>query len=353
MDKFIKDPEWQITQNGLHNAVVQVFSQVGRFNWIEPYKTGEEVESRGSGFIINEDGYVITNTHVINEAKRVWIHIPAFGREVIHVDVVSFCPDRDVALLRIVPDQLKKIKETLSTVPYLLFGESDAVQRTDNVLVLGYPLGQFRLKSTMGIVSGREASNGQALLQITAPINPGSSGGPILNEEGRVIGIAVAAIFAASNVGYGIPINEVKQLLDQLYTHHLVRLPILGIQYVFANDSKAEYLGNPMPSGIYITKVLKNSLFERAGVQVGDMLYEFNGLSLDAYGEATVPWSSDKTSFSDLIARVKIGQTVHVVLYRRGKRIELTFSFDLLPAYPVRAMYPDYEKVDFETLGGW
>lgn len=350
--QIVYAPDWTQLQDMMQNAVVQVFSQVGRFNWLEPYKTEEEVESRGSGFIINEDGYIITNAHVIDEAKRVWVHIPSFGRQAIHVEIIGFCPDRDLALLRIMPDPLKKIKDDLKMVPYLTFGDSDLVQRTDNVLVLGYPLGQYRLKSTTGIVSGRESSGGQALIQMTAPINPGSSGGPLLNEQGQVIGITVASIFAASNVGYAIPINELKQILDELYTKRLVRLPVLGVQFVFSNDSKAEYLGNPLPAGLYITKVLKHSLFERVGVQEGDMLYEFNGFRLDAYGDTTAPWGSDKTSLTDLIARIKIGEKIQMVLYRKGKRIEMQFVFELLPPYPIRKMFPDYEDVNFETLGG-
>jgi len=345
-------PDWTQMQDGMQNAVVQVFSQIGRYNWLEPYKTEEEAESRGSGFIINEDGYIITNAHVIDEAKRVWVHIPALGRQTIHVKIIGYCPDRDLALLQILPDQLKKIKEELKFIPFLSFGDSDLVQRTDNVLVLGYPLGQYRLKSTTGIVSGRETSIGQALIQVTAPVNPGSSGGPLLNEQGQVIGITVASVFSASNVGYAIPINELKQILDELYTKKLVRIPNLGVQFVFSNDSKAEYLGNPLPAGLYVSKVLKHSLFEKAGVQVGDMLYEFHGFRIDAYGDSNAPWGSDKTSLTDLISRIKIGEKLQLTVFRKGKRIELHCAFDLLPPYPIRRVFPDFEPVDFETLGG-
>lgn len=350
--QIVFSPDWTQVQDVMQNAVVQVFSQVGKFNWIEPYKVEEEAESRGSGFLINEDGYIITNAHVVDEAKRVWVHIPALGRQTIHVDIIGFCPERDLALLQIRPDELAEIRNALHGIPFLTFGDSDLVQRTDNVLVLGYPLGQYRLKSTTGIVSGRESSRGQALIQITAPVNPGSSGGPLLNAQGQIIGITVASVFAASNVGYAIPINELKQILDELYTKRLVRIPILGAHFIFANDDKAEYLGNPLPAGLYVTKVLGNSLFEKAGVQVGDMLYEFNGFRLDAYGDTQAPWGSDKTSLTDLIARVKIGEKVALVVYRRGERKELSFSFELLPPYPIRDMYPDYEPVEYETIGG-
>ncbi len=344
--------DWTKIQDVIQNAVVQVFSQVGRFNWLEPYKIAEEGESRGSGFIINEEGYIVTNAHVISEAKRVWVHIPFFGRHMFHVDIIGFCPDRDLALLRIKPHELEVIKKELHVIPFLHLGDSDLVQRTDNILVLGYPLGQYRLKSTTGIISGREASRGQALIQMTAPINPGSSGGPLLNGQGEVIGITVATIFAAQNVGYAIPINELKQILDELYIKRLVRVPFLGVQFVAANDSKAQYLKNPLPAGLYISKVLPHMLFEKVGVKEGDMLYEFNGFRIDAFGDTTAPWGSDKTSLTDLIARVKVGDQIKLVMYRNGERKELQFNFDLLPPYPIRPMYPDYEKVEYETIGG-
>lgn len=350
---LLKDVEnWASIQDVVQNAVVQVFAQVGKFNWIEPYKIEEEAENRGSGFLINDDGYIITNAHVVEEAKRVMVHIPALGRRTIHVDVVGFCPDRDLALLRIVPRELEVIKKDLDGIPFLTFGDSDLIQRTDNILVLGYPLGQFRLKSSTGIVSGRESSKGQALIQITAPINPGSSGGPLLNEQGQVIGIAVATVFMAHNVGYAIPINELKQILDELYTHKLVRVPILGAQFIFSNDDKAQYLQCPEPAGLYVNKVLKGSLFDKAGIKAGDMVYEFNGFRLDAYGDTTAPWGADKTSLTDLIARVSIGDQITVVYYRNGERKESAFTFDLMQPYPIRMMYPDYEAVEYETLGG-
>ncbi len=345
-------PDWTQIQDVMQNSVVQVFSQIGRFNWLEPYKIGDEGEGRGSGFLINEDGYIITNAHVIDEAKRIWVHMPVFGRQAIHVEIVGFCPERDLALLRILPKELKDMKEHLKRVPYLSLSDSDLVQRTENVLVLGYPLGQYRLKSSTGIVSGREASHGQALIQVTAPVNPGNSGGPLLNAQGQVIGIMVASIMNASNVGYAIPINELKQLLDELYTKKLVRLPYLGAQFISSNDSKAEYLGNPVPAGLYISKVMQHSLFDTAGVKEGDMLYEFNSFRIDAFGDTSAPWGSDKTSLTDLISRVKIGDKVRIVVYRNGQKKEIDFIFETTPPNSIRRMYPDYETVDFETFGG-
>jgi S1-C subfamily serine protease len=219
-------------------------------------------------------------------------------------------------------------------------------------MVMGYPLGQHRIKSSIGVVSGREASRGQAFIQMTAPINPGSSGGPLLNEYGQVVGITLAMILDTQNVGYAIAVNELKQLLDRLYTQKLVRMPILGAQFLYANDRKADYLKNPTPAGLYISKVLKGSLFERAGLKEGDMVYEFNGFAVDAYGDIQAPWGADKVTLTELIARVQLGQTVGMIVYRNGSRKEVQFVMELMPEYPVRTIYPDYEAVDYEIFAG-
>ncbi|MDR3550982.1 MAG: trypsin-like peptidase domain-containing protein [Candidatus Babeliales bacterium] len=344
--------DWTRIESIVQNAVVQVFAQVGSFNWLEPYKVEEEAENRGSGFLIDRDGYIITNAHVVDEAKRIWVHIPILGRQMILVEVVGFCPDRDLALLRIVPEKIKEIRKLLGEIPFLTFGDSDQIARTDNVMVLGYPLGQYRLKSSTGVVSGRESSGGQAFIQFTAAISEGSSGGPLLNEIGQVVGIAIAIAPEGNNVGYAIAINELKLILEELRTKKLVRIPMLGVQFVYSNDSKAEFLGNPKSGGLYIIKVLKNSLFEKAQVLVGDMLYEFNGFAIDAYGDTTAPWGDDKASLTDIMARIKIGQKVRFVIYRNGKKMVKNITWDLVDPYSIREMYPDYETVEYETIAG-
>lgn len=344
--------DWSRMQDISQDAVVQVFAQVAQFNWLEPYKTQQQYERRGSGFFINEEGYLITNAHVINEAKRIWIHIPSFGRKTIFVDVVGFCPGRDLALLRVQSEGIALIRSKLGSIPWLPFGNSDLIQRTDKVLTLGYPLGQFKMKSGTGVVSGRESGSGRSLIQITAPINPGNSGGPLLNTNNEVIGITISAVFLAQNVGYAIPINELKLIVDDLYTTSFVRKASLGARFNFSRDAQAQFLNNPLPAGFYVNKVFAGSLFEKAGVKEGDMLYELNGFSLDAFGEAMVPWTRDKTSIHDLVSRLKIGDEVEIVIYRNGERKEIRFTFVLTEPYPIRRCYPDYEEISYEVIGG-
>lgn len=339
-------------QDSVEQAVVQVFSQVVRFDWLEPYSTSDQFETRGSGFFIDARGSIITNAHVVDQAQSIWIQIPAFGQKIFFVDLVGFCPERDMALLRLSEDDKNFIDSVIGSIPFLPLGDSDLLKRTDPVLVFGYPLGQYRVKSSTGVVSGWESAGGRSWIQITAPINPGNSGGPLVDNRGNVVGIAVSAVFSSQNVGYAIPINELKIILKDLSVFGLVRCAHLGVVFSFGSDALASSLGNPLPSGYQICKVLMRSLADKAGVKVGDMLYEFNGLRVDAYGDVSSPWSTDKISIQDLLSRLLIGAPINMGIYRDGKKHEIACTWELTDPLPVRIIYPDYEEVDYEVIAG-
>jgi serine protease Do len=340
------------TAESIGSAVVQIVSQVSEFDWLEPYRAAEQGERRGSGFFINRDGYIITNMHVVDQAKSVWVHIPMLGRHMVPAAVVGICPDRDIALVRIDTRALAALKILSGDAPSLTLGDSDLLRQGEVITAFGYPLGDHRLKVSPGVVSGFEGVNGQSLIQITSPINRGNSGGPLVDAQGNVVGIVVAKQTEAYNIGYALPINEVPLILEELYTQGLVRKPVLGALFVYSNDQKAAYLGNPMPAGVYISRVMPDSLFERIGVQEGDMLYEFNGFSIDAYGETIAPWGAERVSLYDHCSRLKRGQLVPLVIYRRGERKEFSLVFDTTALPTMRIMYPDFEEVDYEVFAG-
>lgn len=343
---------WGKIQEVASNAVVQVFAQIQQFNWTEPYRAGMRYENRGSGFFVDEKGHIVTNAHVVAQAKYLWVQIPALGQKNLRVEIVGTCPDRDLALLRMSEDDIALVRQVINGVPYLEFGDSDNVQRTDSVLTLGYPLGQHRLKGTTGVVSGRESLYGRALLQITAPVNPGSSGGPLLNVSGEVIGITIAAAAKVYNVGYAIAVNELRMIFKDLHKKRLVYKPVLGAQFVFSSDAKVPFLKNPSPGGVYISTVFKGSLFDKAGVRSGDMLYEFAGLKIDSYGDTDVPWSRDKMSLYELVSRIVVDDTLSMVIFRDGERIEVQFTVTLDYPFAIRPRYPDAQRIDYEVIGG-
>lgn len=347
---------WPAVQARMKNAVVQVFCEIAQFNWLQPYMTPAQGEASGTGFFIDGNGYFLTNAHVISQAQAIAIQVPDFGKERLEAHIVAVCFDRDIALLRLNDDEIKRLRSSLGTIPFAHLGDSNKILRGSEVMNLGYPLGQEYLKSTVGVVSGRENLEFRQYIQIDAAINPGNSGGPSLDFNGNVIGITTANVPSAQSVGYIIPINEIKVILSDLYKREdlkdkLVRKPYLGIIYNAASAELNAYLGNPV-GGIYIAEIYKESIMYKAGVRKGDVFTEINGVKVDHYGQLSVPWCEDKISLENYVAYLRLGEPVRVTVYRNGARKEFVVNFEQSKLPEVRTIYPDFEPVDYEVCAG-
>lgn len=342
---------WRPIQDQVSNTVVQVWAQISAMDLLQPYKTPHQGTATGSGFFVNINGqaHIITNAHVVNEAK-VWVQIPWFGKTIFDVDIIGVSPDRDLALLKVIDKHTEIIKNELGKIPYLQLGDSNAVRRSDDVLALGYPLGQQSLKSTTGVISGRE----QHFLQISAPINPGSSGGPLLDAKGFVVGVNSAGITEAQNVGYAIPVDVLKATIPQLMKTKLLRKPFLGMRYQDSNDELTKYLGNPPPGGCYVVEVVKNSPLEKAGAMSGDMLYALNNIAVDKFGEMRVPdiGIEGKISIVDYLNQLPLGEKIKLTMFRNGIKKELIANLDLTNLPAIHEIYPGYEIIDYEVIAG-
>lgn len=359
--------EWTVVRRELRNCVVQVFSHVAEFNWLEPYRAPAQGQGRGSAFFISDDGELITNAHVVDQAKAVFIQIPSQGKRQFAADVIGISMDRDLALLKLKPQELEAVRQVLGTIPVLTCADSDSIHGSEEIMTLGYPLGQQSLKGTTGIVSGRERINGQYMIQISAPINPGNSGGPSINRCGHVIGVNTLGTCGAQNVNYIIPSNEVILFLKQLRLMLknagaanpdeeskalLVRKSPLGLIYAPSSDDLAHLLKNPLPGGLYITDVCPNSLVGKAGLKASDMIYEFNGYKVDIFGEMHAPWTDEKIGIIDLMSLMTYGEDITMKIYRSGTPHTLTFKYEPTPLSPIRKMFPGYEDMDYEIIGG-
>jgi serine protease Do len=349
---------WSSIRENCKDCVVQLFVQVSEFNWTEPFKSPRQYEASGTGFFIDNEGYLISNYHVVEEKSGVQIQISSFGKKRFDVDVVGVCPQRDIALLKLNKKSFDTIVKKLGSLPSLKLGNSDEVLSVSDVLVLGYPLGQEKLKITKGIVSGREFlsddpfTQGDSYIQIDAAINSGNSGGPCLNSKGEVIGINTASYSRAENVGYIIPINDVKNVISELKTVKLKRKPFLGVKFGNASGDIVNFLKNKNIKGWYVSRVYKDTILQKAGVNEGDILSEFNGYKVDMFGEIDVDWSEGKVSLFDFLNRLASNEEIKIVIYRNGEEKRINFKLNNCKPLPIRTIYSEYEKVKYEIIGG-
>ena len=264
--------------------------------------------SLGSGFIIDEDGYIATNAHVVNHASKVVVRLSdkaEYPAKIIGVDEKT-----DVALIKI-----ENSKEHLVPVT---FGDSNALEVGEWVMAIGSPFG-LEQTVTVGVVSAKERVLGAGpyddFIQTDAAINPGNSGGPLVDADGRVIGIN-AAISSRSGgndgIGFAIPINLARGVLDQLRKSGKVERGWLGVSVQSVTPELAESFGLPESAGALVAAVSAGSPAEKAAIERGDVILAFNGTPIQ-----------DSHQLPALVAQAPIGQQATVTVLRQGKRLEV------------------------------
>ncbi|MBW4681073.1 MAG: trypsin-like peptidase domain-containing protein [Microcoleus vaginatus WJT46-NPBG5] len=278
----------------------------------------------GSGFIINSDGNILTNAHVVDGADTVTVTLKD-GRE-FKGKVLGVDPVTDVAVVKIEANNLPNVK----------LGDSEQLQPGEWAIAIGNPLGLDNTV-TVGIISATGRSSSQvgvpdkrvSFIQTDAAINPGNSGGPLLNQAGEVIGMNTAIISGAQGLGFAIPINKAQQIADQLATTGRAQHPYLGIQMVTLTPEIKENINkNPNApvtvnedQGVLVMKVLPDSPAAKAGVRVGDVIQKLNGSPVN-----------DAGSIQQEVEKGKIGTDMQVELRRNGQSLKLAVQPAPLPA---------------------
>ena len=266
----------------------------------------QETEGMGSGFIINNDGYILTNYHVIDGAKEVTVTL-SDGREVI-ASVVNYDSEQDVAMI--------KLNEDIDVPGVVELGDSDALQPGEEVLAIGNPLSK-ELSSTLtkGIVSAlnrsveTESGVSTNLIQTDTAINSGNSGGPLINTKGQVIGInTLKASDGAEGIGFAIPINDVKDKIDSLSK------PILnlGVSIRVIDESMAKQLN--MEQGLYVVEVNAFSPAEKAGLKGGDLIVKADGTRIKTFEELQEIKNSKEEGDSINIEFIRDGKTQNTTI---------------------------------------
>lgn len=302
--------------NRVSESVVSITTEVRTKSWFGTESTGQ---AAGTGFIISESGYIMTNKHVVEDAKTVNVTLNN-GKTYKNVTVVGTDPLNDSAILKVDnPEGFKPV----------VLGDSKTVNVGQEVIVIGNALGEYSNSVTSGIISGtgRELiasdSNGSAyeklsdMLQTDAAINGGNSGGPIVNAAGEVIGIATAYASSSQTVGFAIPIANVKGIAKNVLETGRFERAVLGVQYTPLTPDIAEQNNLKYNYGAYLnadsgSAILSGSAGAEAGLKDGDIIIEVNGVKIGKAG-----------SLSTLVGEYKVGDTINLKVARGGSEIDL------------------------------
>jgi serine protease Do len=292
----------------------------------QPESGSEKVEiGGGTGFIISEKGLIVTNKHVIEDPQADYTVITNDGRE---YDAKVLGRDRtnDVAVLRIDPKNPKKGSE-VDKMETVVLGNSGEVKIGQTVIAIGNALGEFRNTVSKGIISGLSrqivAGGGPSgaeqldqLIQTDAAINQGNSGGPLLNLRGEVIGINVAMAQGAQNIGFAIPIDTIKNVINGVEKTGKISQPYLGVRYQPINKAIQEKNSLPFDYGALVLRgqdptdlaVIPGSPADKAGIVENDIILEVNGAKVD-----------EKNSLVKLVSSFQVGQEVTLKVWHRGQ----------------------------------
>ncbi len=267
----------------------------------------------GSGFIVTDDGYIITNYHVIEDSDSITVSL--YNGDTYEAALIGYDENNDLAVLKIEAEELAPV----------ILGDSDNLNVGDSVVAIGNPLGELTFSLTSGSISAKDrevtmsSSLTMNLLQTDCAINSGNSGGALFNLYGEVIGITNAKYSSSSssdasidNIGFAIPINDVRSIVESIIEKGYFSKPYLGVGVV---DVSREYQIYGLPQGAAIQTITEGGPAEAAGLQVGDIIIAFNSTEI-----------TSRTELTTLIGRCKIGDAVILTVYRQGETVEVTVT---------------------------
>jgi len=304
-----------------------------RWGLLLPYReqtgTEEQEVGSGSGFVISSDGLILTNRHVVEDTDATYTVV--FSDETqVEAEIVATDTYLDIAILRIDTDK--------ELVP-LSLGNSDVLRIGQTAIAIGNSLGEFSNTVSKGIISGlgrtiiaRNATTAsseslQNVIQTDASINSGNSGGPLLDIEGNVIGVNVAMADGAENIGFAIPINSVKEIVDSVQRYGEIIRPYMGVRYIPITESIKEQYELPMDSGALLVEgnngedaVIADSPADKAGLKAGDVITKLDEKDIDSNND-----------LQDMIQEYEPGDTVTVTYWRNGTTASVDVLLEKLP----------------------
>lgn len=297
-------------------AVVSIVAKTVEFDYFSGPSRQES--GIGTGFIVESSGLIVTNSHVVNNDQAQYNIVLKDGTtyevEEIHLDELS-----DLAFLEV----------TARGLPTVSLGDSDVLKVGQQAIAIGNALGQFQNTVTVGVVSGvarqiqaggggMATKNYESVIQTDAALNPGNSGGPLLNSAGQVIGVNVASTVGADNISFAIPVNTLKPLLEGFLKEGKIVRPYIGVYYVMISKEIAQIRN--LPEGAYISRVIKASPADKAGIKRGDIITEVDGKKLDS-----------TLGLASVLSKQKVGANVDITIDREGKSMTMKVTLEEVP----------------------
>lgn len=296
-------------------SVVAIGVNQQTFNPFNPQASPTNKQNTiATGFVVSEKGIIVTNRHVVNDPLTKYTVVTKDGKK-LNVTKIYRDPNNDLALIQ-VSGSLPKALE---------LGDSSTIKIGQTAIAIGNALGRFNNTVTTGVVSGvgRAVNAGDPfsgnterlndLIQTDAAINPGNSGGPLLNSAGQVIGVNVATTEGAQNIGFALPINLVKAIVDEFVKNGSVSTAFLGIRYTLITRDLA--LLNDLPQGAYIQEVVSGSPAEKANIAPGDIITKIDNQAINT-----------ENKISEVIRSKKPGQSVNLEIMTDGKTRNITVT---------------------------
>ena len=288
--------------------------------------TEKQTIGGGSGFLVTADGMIITNKHVVSDTQADYTAILNDEKEY-SAKVLARDPASDIAVIKIDGNDF----------PVVMPGDSDAIKVGQTAIAIGNSLGEFSNSVSKGIISGvkRNVTAGSSLggnterltniIQTDAAINPGNSGGPLLNISGEVIGVNVAMAEGAENVGFALPINQVKKIIDQVKTNGQISTPFLGVRYVAIDQTIQKQNSLPYDYGVLVTRgqaisdlaVIPGSPADKSEIVENDIILEADGQKINANNQ-----------LSDMIAKHNVGDQINLKIWHKGEIKNVTVKLE-------------------------
>ncbi len=275
----------------------------------------------GTGFIVSDDGLILTNKHVVLDEKAEYTVFTSNGEE-FSAKVLARDPLQDLAII--------KISQEDKLFPVLELGDSDDLRPGQTVIAIGNALAEFKNTVSTGVVSGLgrtiTASGGtfvetlEDIIQTDAAINRGNSGGPLLSLEGKVIGINTAMALDAQSIGFAIPINKAKRAIEQIQTIGRIVYPFIGIRYLMVNEKVKEEYGLTADCGVLIAEITPGSPAEEVGLKKRDVVLEINNEKINI-----------ENSLAEIILKYNPGEEVTLKILRDDQELEIKLTLTERP----------------------